>query len=193
VGPERSPRLQSENELLILYVGSVFNRRHLPELVEGFARLARKHPEVRLELVGHNRTRPRIDLDSLIRASGISGRIRVRDYVSDEDLGVLYRTARVFAFLSEYEGFGMTPLDALAAGVPIVVLDTPVAREIYEAAAMYIDRPEPQLIEDALERVLFETTERTQLLNASAAVLTRYSWEACGRRLLDILLSCASP
>ena len=41
----------------------------------------------------------------------------------------------MFAFLSEYEGFGLTPLEALAAGVPIVVLDTPVAREVYGAAA----------------------------------------------------------
>jgi glycosyltransferase involved in cell wall biosynthesis len=190
--PEGPPHKQSQNGSLILYVGSVFNRRHIPELLEGFVRLARRHSEVRLEVVGDNRTRPHIDLDSLVRANPMSDRIRVRAYVSDEDLGVLYRTARAFAFLSEYEGFGMTPLDAVAAGIPIVVLDTPVAREIYGAAAIYIERPQPQLIEDALERALFETGERDQLLTASAPVLARYSWEACARQLLDILISCAS-
>ena len=46
--------------------------------------------------------------------------------------------ASVFAFPSEYEGFGLTPLEALAAGVPPVVLDTPIAREIYGPAARYV-------------------------------------------------------
>ena len=50
----------------------------------------------------------------------------------------LYARASVFAFLSEYEGFGLTPLEALAAGVPPVVLDTPVAREVYGPAARYV-------------------------------------------------------
>ena len=53
------------------------------------------------------------------------------------------RRASVFAFLSEYEGFGLTPLEALAAGVPPVVLDTPIAREIYGPAARYVQRDPP--------------------------------------------------
>ena len=52
----------------------------------------------------------------------------------------LYARASVFAFLSEYEGFGLTPLEALAAGVPPVVLDTPVAREVYGDAAVFVRR-----------------------------------------------------
>ena len=44
----------------------------------------------------------------------------------------------MFAFPSEYEGFGLTPLEALARGVPPVVLDTPIAREIYGGAARYV-------------------------------------------------------
>ena len=48
------------------------------------------------------------------------------------------RGARAFAFLSEYEGLGLTPLEALAAGVPPVLLDTPVARESCGDAALYV-------------------------------------------------------
>ena len=64
----------------------------------------------------------------------------MRDYVADEELAALYARPRAFAFLSEYEGFGLTPLEALAAGVPLVVLDTPVAREVYGDAAAYVPR-----------------------------------------------------
>ena len=74
----------------------------------------------------------------LATAKGVSERITFRGYVSDAELGTLYGRASVFAFLSEYEGFGMTPLEALAAGVPAVVGDTPVAREVYRSAARYV-------------------------------------------------------
>jgi glycosyltransferase involved in cell wall biosynthesis len=72
-----------------------------------------------------------------------------------------------------------------------VVLDTPVAREIYGPAAVYLPRPEPALIEAALDRVLFDEGERSRLLAAARGVLARYSWDECARRTLQVLLSCA--
>ena len=56
--------------------------------------------------------------------SGLGGRVRWHRYVTDDQLLELYGRARAFAFLSEYEGLGMTPLEALAAGVPPVLYDT---------------------------------------------------------------------
>jgi glycosyltransferase involved in cell wall biosynthesis len=182
----------SERAPLVLYVGSLFNRRHIPELVEGFARLSHARPEVRLEIVGDNRTLPYLDVDAVIAGSGAAAQIRARAYIPDDELAALYGRASAFAFLSEYEGFGMTPLDALAAGNPIVVLDTEVAREIYGPAAVYVDRPDPAAIHAALERVLFDPAERARILDAAPPTLERYSWHECAHRTLQVLLSCAS-
>jgi len=176
---------------VVLFVGSVFNRRHVPELIDGFARVARRMPRVRLEIVGDNRTMPRIDLGVLARKSGVLERIGIQSYVSEDDLWQLHRHARVFAFLSDYEGFGMTPIEALASGIPIVVLDTPIAREIYGNAAMYVDRPEPELIEDALDRALTDERERAHRLAIAPGVLARYSWQACARGVLKVLEQAA--
>jgi glycosyltransferase involved in cell wall biosynthesis len=74
---------------LVLFVGSIFNRRHVPELIRGFALLARRHAGVRLTLVGDNRTLPRVDLHALVSQSGVGRQIRVREYVSDEELAML--------------------------------------------------------------------------------------------------------
>jgi glycosyltransferase involved in cell wall biosynthesis len=133
----------------VLFVGSVFARRHVPELIDGFGG-SPDCPRRDLEIVGDNRSRPRVDLDALVRAHGQDGAcasaLRQRC-----GAGRAVRGAAAFAFLSEYEGFGLTPLDALAPGVPIVVLDTEVAREIYGPAALSSPTPDPALVEAALD------------------------------------------
>jgi glycosyltransferase involved in cell wall biosynthesis len=176
---------------LIMYAGSIFNRRHIPELIDAFTTLASRHPEARLEIVGENRTLPYIDVDALIAASPAHDRIQAHSYVTDAQLSALYRDASAFVFCSEYEGFGMTPLEALAAGIPIVVLDTEIAREIYGPAAHYVARPEATLIAAALERVVYDEAERTRILAAAPGVLARYSWQECGHRTLQVILSSA--
>jgi glycosyltransferase involved in cell wall biosynthesis len=174
---------------LVLFVGSLFNRRHIPELLEGFRRLAARRPDAQLEIVGDNRTNPRIDVDQLIAATGISDRVHWRSYISDADLAALYATASAFAFLSDYEGFGLTPLEAMAAGIPIVVLDTPIAREIYGPAAVYLERPDPDLIANALERLFGRADERTRLVEAGLQQVERYSWHECAQRTLQMILT----
>ena len=178
----------------VLYVGSLFTRRHIPELISGFAGLAQRRgdSDIRLEIVGDNRTTPRIDFEDLVAGTTQGGRIRLRSFVSDSELATLYRSARAFVFLSDYEGFGLTPLEALAAGVPIVVLDTPVAREVYGDAALYVSRPDQALIEGALERILTDENERSRIITAGRAVLARYSWRTCAAQVLDVLLNAST-
>jgi glycosyltransferase involved in cell wall biosynthesis len=171
----------------ILYVGSIFNRRHVPDLIRGFAALARRRPAVRLDLVGDNRTYPRQNIAGAIAAERLDGRAVWRQYVPDAELKALYGDARAFAFLSEYEGFGLTPLEALAAGVPPLLLDTAVAREICDGAALYVTRGDTGAIADALERLLFDGETRDAIMNAAAPVLARYDSPRAARETLRIL------
>jgi glycosyltransferase involved in cell wall biosynthesis len=181
----------SRQQHVVLYVGSLFNRRHIPELIDGFARVARRRSDVRLEIVGDNRTMPAVDVEQLTSTTGIGGRLGIRAYLPEQELAAMYGHARAFVFLSEYEGFGLTPLEALAAGVPIAVLDTPVAREVYGGAALYIPRADPVLVEAAIERILFDDVERTRILTAAPATLAKYSWTECAQKVLGVLVASA--
>ena len=186
-----SPASDRAREPLVLFVGSLFNRRHVPELIDGFARLARRRTDMRLEIVGDNRTVPRINIAGHVRATGLADRIGLNAYATDEALASLYGRASAFLYLSEYEGFGLTPLEALAAGVPIVVLSTPVAHEIYGSAAVYADRPDPAVVETALQQAMFDVAERERVLTAARDVLSRYSWRQCAERVLQALEQAA--
>jgi glycosyltransferase involved in cell wall biosynthesis len=169
---------------LVLFVGSLFNRRRLPDLIAAFARVAAGLPDARLVVVGADRTWPGQDLRKLAESLGIGAKVDLRSYVTEEALRNLYARASVFGFLSEYEGFGLTPLEALSAHVPIVVLDTPVAREVYGPAAAYVQRGDVEGTAAALDRFLRSPAAAAAQLAHAPAVLARYSWDRAAEETL---------
>jgi glycosyltransferase involved in cell wall biosynthesis len=172
---------------IILFVGSIFNRRHVPDLIRAFGPVARSHGDASLEIVGDNRTYPHQDLGRVIASEGLDGRVRWRAFLPDAELRALYGRARAFAFLSEYEGFGLTPIEALASGIPPILLDTAVARETCGGAALYVPANDTAATTCAIERVLFDADVRRQILAAAPGVLARYSWPEAARRTLEII------
>ena len=176
---------------IVLYVGSIFNRRHLPTLIRAVARLVGRIPDTRLVIVGDDRSYPRESLPDIARDAGIADRVTVRAYVAEEELETLYRQARVFAFLSEYEGFGLTPLEALSAGVPALVGDTPVARELYDDAVLYVPPDDEAAVADALAALLTNDARRRALLANAAVVLPRFSWPHAAHETLAVIEGAA--
>jgi glycosyltransferase involved in cell wall biosynthesis len=186
-----NPKPLIPNPCGVLYVGTILNRRRVPDLIRAFAPIARAHPGATLDLVGDNRSNPHEDIRRTIDAEGLQTIAQWHDYVTEERLRELYARARAFAFLSEYEGLGLTPLEALAAGVPAVLLDTPVARESCGDAALYVPVDDVPAVTRALEALLFDEPTRTRLLAAAPVVLARYDWSRAARQTLDVLLHAA--
>lgn len=185
VRPPATPPSGGGRRPLVLFVGSLFQRRRLDALIDGFARVAAARPRATLEIVGANRTVPPIDFVSELAARGLADRARVRDWVDDATLERLYADASVFVFLSRYEGFGFTPLEAMSRGAVPVVLDTPVAREIYGDAAWYL--PErgdlATRVAGAVGALLDDEALRRRYAAAAAAVLARYTWADTARQV----------
>lgn len=165
-------------ERLVLFAGSLFNRRRLPDLIAAFARASSDLPDARLVIAGDDRTYPPQDLGAVAAQHGVADRVAIKRYVADAELADLYGRASVFAFLSEYEGFGMTPLEALSAGVPSVVLDTAVAREVYGDAAVFVRRGDIADTAHQLRRLLTDRAAAQAIVDRAGAILARYSWDA---------------
>ncbi|HET7696729.1 MAG TPA: glycosyltransferase family 1 protein [Vicinamibacterales bacterium] len=189
----RSPT-DAPREPLVLFAGTILNRRRLPATITAFAAATATRPEAQLVIAGADRSYPALDLAALAAAAGVGKRVEIRDYVPEPELDALYARASVFVFLSEYEGFGLTPLEALSAGVPIVVLDTPVAREVYGDAAWYVPRDaDVRAATQAIRTLLEDEASRARLLASAPAVLARYSWDTAAAETLAGIEGAARP
>lgn len=180
-------------EPLVLYVGSIFARRHVDVLVKAFVtHVAPAIPHATLHVVGEDR----MPGGGATLAAALSGapadvraRVRLRSYVDEPTLQDLYARAMAFVFLSEYEGFGLTPLEAMAHGAAPVVLDTEVAREVYGPAAQYLTLG-PTLAADlgrTLVALIEDAGARARLAAAGAACLSRYDWSHTAAQTLAAL------
>lgn len=195
IPPGAPPRVSlsagQAREPLIVYVGSIFNRRHLPVLIDAFARVARERPDATLFIAGANRTWPHEDVGGMIDASEARPRITWLEDASNALVSEVLSRASAGAFLSEYEGFAMTPFEALAHGVPSVLIDTPVAREVYGDAALLVEGPDASLVAGALLRLLDDPAARQDVVARGDQLWERYDWERSAAAMLAVLREAA--
>ena len=187
----RGGRPASSREPLVLSGGTLFHRRHTPELLEAMALVHTRVPDARLVLVGGNRTHPPFDPVAAAQALGLGGVFSWRPYVSDDALEALYASARAFAFLSDYEGFAMTPMEALSHGVPSVLLDTPVAREVYGDGAVRVPL-NLNAIADGLTTLLTDAGVHAETVARGQARLGAHTWSRTASVLRSALERAAA-
>jgi glycosyltransferase involved in cell wall biosynthesis len=175
----------------VVTVGSVFNRRCLPELLRATSLLVRRRPGVRLDVVGENRTSPRLDLPAAGRELGLAARVRPSGFVDEPDLADRYAAADAAVFLSEYEGFGLPALEAAARGVPLVVSTRPALGEVFGGAALLVDPRNEAEIAGALDRVLGDPALRAGLVLRGLALAARHSWSRTAALTRQALVEAA--
>lgn len=177
---------------LLLAVGSVFNRRCLPELLHATARLARRHPGLLLDVVGENRTQPPLDAGRLVACLGVQRQVRLSGFVSERDLALRYAAADVAVYLSEYEGFGLPVLEAMARGLPVVTSDRPATSEIFASAATIVDPRDATRIADAIDRLLWDSHWHARQAARGRALAARHSWPEAAARTRQTLAEAAA-
>jgi glycosyltransferase involved in cell wall biosynthesis len=161
----------------LLTVGAILNRRCLPELLRAVARLAVLHPRLVLDVVGENRTYPRLDLAALAASLGLTDRVRLSGHVDDAALVERYAAADAAVFLSEYEGFGLPAMEAAARGCPLVVSCAPSLGEIFREAALVVPPRDDRAVARAVHRLLTQPDLRAALVSKGQALAARHSWE----------------
>lgn len=176
---------------MILTVGTILNRRPLPTLLRAAGRLRHRWPELTLHVVGENRTRPLLDLSRVVDDAGMAGRVRLDGFVDDAALALRYDAADVAVFLSDYEGFGLPALEAMARGIPVVASRAPSLGEIFGEAALLVETRDEPAVAAAMERILGDPDLRTDLVRRGRALASRFSWKDTAERTWRCVASAA--
>jgi glycosyltransferase involved in cell wall biosynthesis len=158
-------------ENLVLFVGAIQKRKNIGRLVNAFRALG---PSWRLVLAGAPDGHA---ADEELRAAAESN-IEVPGYVSAADLDSLYRRAKIFAFPSLVDGFGMPVLEALAHGVPVVTSQGSALPEVAGDAALLVDPFDTAAIAAALVKLADDDALRAHLARLGLERAKQFTWES---------------
>ena len=169
----------------LLALGAADRRKDLTTLVAAFDRLAGNHRDLRLLLAGPAGDAT-ADLDQALERSPHAGRIERLGWVDDGTRSALIRQAAAVAYPSLYEGFGLVPLEAMAAGRPVVTTAVSAIPEVAGNAAVYASAQDPDGLAEALHRVLTDSILAADLADRGRARAASYTWEHTATGLIDL-------
>ncbi|HCV43265.1 MAG TPA: hypothetical protein DGH68_07250 [Bacteroidetes bacterium] len=147
----------------MLFVGTLEPRKNIPGLVRAFEMfLDAQNRSVSLVIVGRRGWLYEETLTT-INTSRAREKILLLDYVTDADLGILYRLALMFVFPSFYEGHGYPVVEAMASGTPVITSNNSSLKEIGEGAALLADPESVVEICEAMQRLYSDENLRREM------------------------------
>jgi len=148
----------------VLYVGGSDWRKNADGMMAGLAHARSRGVDVQLAWAGHLQAAHIESVEASARGFGVSDAVLRLGFVNDDDLAVLYRAARAHILVSRYEGFGLTVIEAMASGCPVITTNGGSLAEVAGDAALKVDPEDPTAIGDAIARVASDASLRDDLV-----------------------------
>lgn len=171
----------------VLSVGAHDPRRNMKTLLSAYKRLEAGRPAERKLVVVGPKTSFFQEVWQTTRALGLEKDVLFVDYVPNEELPSYYGLADLYVYPSSEEGFGLTPLEAMACGCPVVTSRASSLPEVVGDAAVLVNPTDPGELAQAMDRVLSDPDLRGSLIQKGAKRAGEFSWKA---GVEDIVRAC---
>jgi glycosyltransferase involved in cell wall biosynthesis len=188
---EAARRRHDLPEKFLLFVGTLEPRKNLPALLAAFAELT-ADPDFRHDLVLVGGKGWKDDAIRAALAGAPPGRVRTTGYVPAADLPLVYGLADALVMPSQYEGFGLPVLEAMACGTPVVTSNVSSLPEVAGGAAVLVDPRRPSDIAAGIRRVVGEPGLREQLRRKGLDRAREFTWEKAARLALEVFEQVAA-
>lgn len=192
---EATARLQYKEGSYLLYIGQMFPRRHARETILAFKKILSEFPDLKLIMVGKDKYPPigragnLSIIDELIKQVNKelgNEKIIHYDYIEKrEEIGKLYAGAKALIYVSDHEAFGLPPLEALASGVPPIVMDNELGHELFGQYAVYVKSGNVENIAEAMRQVINESGPSITLRASRLEFAKKYNWKSFADRFFE--------
>jgi glycosyltransferase involved in cell wall biosynthesis len=169
----------------ILNVNNYMRKKNRNTLLRAFAQLRRSHPDLTLVLAGGGWDES--EMDETIGALGIRSAVTDLGFVPEEHLPLLYSGAKALVNPTLHETFGLTNLEAMACGCPVVTSDRFAVPEIVGDGALLVSEPHrPDAVALATNELLTDSAEQTALAQRGRERASEFSWERTAEGVLEV-------
>ena len=170
-----------------LFVGNSEPRRNLDIVIDAISAYNLKSQvKVRLIIVGNTYEQSKIIINR-IKKNGIEKYVDVLGYVSDECLHELYITSIAYIYPSLYEGFGLTVLEAMSKGIPVITSNTTSLIEVAKGAAITINPESKEDITNAIGRIVSDKKLREDLVCAGFKCVKKFKWDNSAKQIVNFI------
>lgn len=184
---ETKKKFGIENEF-IFYIGSIFTRRHLPEIIKAFAEINR--PDCQFLMSGKDLTEGKVIEKLTEETNSKIGRkaILKAGFIEDSELRSLYGACSFVVWLSDYEGFGLPVVEAMANSAPVITSESSSLTEVAGDAAILVkNNSDVGEIKGAMERLFNDKGLREELIQKGKEQSRKFSWQNCAKITLDAI------
>ena len=180
-----------ENDLVILFVGMNFEIKRLGLIIEGISRFSRLNPNgssVKLLVVGKGKT---TGYEAMARERGIFDRLIFAGVTHEAEK--YYAASDIFAMPSVYDTFGMAVLEAMAAGLPVIISRTVGARDLVDDGVEGFVLLDPPTADELAQKIDFlsNPTNRLTMGQCARKRALKHSWDQVADRVADLYLRCS--
>jgi len=182
--PKEADRLKQDlniNGPILLYIGRIAKYKGVVDIIKAYKIAKEKIPNLNLVLGG----KPDFYMERIYE----QWKQRYKDihfvgFVSDQEIPIYYSMGDIFITYSyASEGFGLTPIEAIACGTPVICSSLRAYKEVLKDNAIYVPPNNPQLLAQEIVNLLKNDSKRENLIENAQKFIKRYTWNSVGKKL----------
>ncbi len=185
--PEEAKKLKQKMKIngpVLLYIGRIALYKGVDDIITAYNIAKKKIPNLTLILGG----KPDFYMEQIFQEWKRNYQdVYFPGFISEDDIPVYYSMGDIFITYSyAAEGFGLTPVEAIACGTPVICSSLPAFKEVLQDNAVFVPPKNPSLLAKEIINLINDEEKRSMMIKKAQQFIKRYTWDSVGKKLEEV-------